>query len=329
MIHVGPINRRDLLGVASLAWLGSPGAHAADATFPIRPLRLIVPAAAAGVQDVRSRQLAGHLGRLLRQQVVVENRPGATGAIALELVSRAAADGYTLVMAPVSLTVLPHLVKLSFDPLRDLAAVTLISTGPIMLLANPAAPFDSIASLVAIARDQPGRINVGSAGHAGMGHLALELLNREAGLGLVNVPYTGGAQQVTDLLGNQIPLLFDYPGSVATHVRSGRMRALAVAGTRRLPLLPDVPTFAEAGFPSVVVTGWQGIMVPAGTPNEVIQLLHGTISSALQSADLREAFIAAGVEIGGDGPEAFGGFIRAEHARWGEVIARAGIKLEQ
>ena len=250
MIHVGPINRRDLLAVASLAWLGSPGAHGAYATFPNRTLRLIVPAAAGGVQDVRSRQLAGHLATLLRQQVLVENRPGATGAIALEMVSRAAADGYTLVMAPVSLTVLPHLVKLSFDPLRDLAAVTLISTGPIMLLANPAAPFDSIASLVAIARNQPGRFNVGSAGHAGMGHLALELLNREAGLGLVNVPYTGGAQQVTDLIGNQIPLLFDFPGSVATHVRSGRMRALAVAGTRRLPLLPDVPIFAEAGFPS-------------------------------------------------------------------------------
>lgn len=329
MNHKLSIQRRRVLSAAALAWLPSRQALAADDVFPNRPLRLLVPAAAGGVQDVRSRQLAQQLGPLLRQPVLVENRPGASGAIAMELAARASADGYTMVMASVSsLAQLPHLAKLRYDPLRDFASVTLISTGPILLLANPNTPYDSVAKLVELARAQPGRITVGGAGHGAMGHLTLELLNREAGIQLAFVPYTGGAQQVTDLIGNQIPLLFDFAGSVATHVRSGRMRVLAVASERRLTLLPEAPTFAEAGLPSVVATGWQGVMVPAATPTSIVQILHSAIAQALQAPELREGFAAAGVELRGDGPEAFGAFIRAENARWAEVIAKAGIRLE-
>lgn len=300
-----------------------------EAAFQNRPVRLVVPAPPGTAADLRSRQLAQRLSEQWRQTVIVDNRPGATGSIAMDYVMRAAPDGTTMVMMNVLHVVTPHLMKTSFDPLKDFLAVSRVSSGPLILIVNAATPVHSLGELLVHARANPGKLNLASGGVGGLPHLGLIAFNKAAGIELVHVPYKGAGNQLfADLVGNQVQLTFDLASIAMSYLSSGRVKALAVAAEKRLAVLPDVPTFQELGYPEVQLFGWQGIAVPAGTPRETVRFLNRSIVKALNLPDLREAIITGGAEVGGDSPEEFAAYIRAEHARWGKLIADAGIRLE-
>lgn len=328
-----PIRRRRLVAGA-VAWsVTSRGQAAPDAPgalrFPLRPVHLIVPLPAGSISDVQGRQLARQLEEVWGRPVVVENRPGASNIVGHDAGARAAPDGHTLLLATIGpLALLPHLMKLPFDPLADFAPVTRVSSGPMVLVAHPGAPFDSVDTMVRHSRAHPGQIKVAGFGIGTIGHLAVLLTAKVTGADLGHVPYAGGPQQVADLVGGQVPLLFDFSPVIAPHIRAGKARALAVTGERRLPDLPEVPTFGELGYPGLHITAWQGIVVPARTPPDIVRRLHADLATALAAPALRDAFAAVGAEIGGEPPEVFAAFVRAEHARWGRVIAEARIRLE-
>jgi len=327
------LTRRCLLGAALAPWI-TPAASLAQATaasatsFPDRPLRLVVPFPAGTVADVQARPLAQKLGDALRQPVVVDNRPGASGTIGVDAVAKAPPDGYTLVLASVGpLTILPHLMKLPFDPLRDLAPITRATGGPMVLFAHAGVPFDTVPQLVEHSRAHPGQLTVAGFGVGSIGHLATLMIARSTGADLTHVPYQGGSQQIADVISGQVPLLLDFPSVVRPHVKAGKLKALAVAGARRGTLMPEVPTFEELGYKGVQAIAWQGILAPAATPAPVLDRLSQELMKAFASPDLRDLYVSQGAEIGGDTPEAFAAFIRDEHERWGRLIRDAGVKL--
>ncbi len=321
------LDRRTLVAASLLApWLLR--ANAAE-PFPNRPVRLIVPEAPGGAPDIRSRQIAQKLGELWGRQVLVENRPGAAGNLAVEMVARSAADGYTIVMAGIIVfALLPHLTKQSFDPLADFVPVTKVSAGPLVLAAHPDIPFASVADLVKYARAHPGQPSAAAGAPGSATHLGIVLFNRSTGASLTHIPYAGSSQPFTDVAGGVVPLVFNYASALRPFLQSGRIKALAVAGERRLAILPDVPTFEELGIGDMRITGWQGIFAPAGTPPAVVRALNEALVKVLALPDIREAFASTGAEVGGDAPEVFAAFVRAEHARWGKVIREGAIKLD-
>lgn len=318
--------RQALAAAAAALWSTRAGAQATG-RFPDRPLRLLVPAGPGGVQDVQTRRVLPIMSEALGQQVIVENLPGAAGGIALEQLVRAAPDGHTLAMAPVAIAVLPHLMKAPYDTLADLLPVSMLSAGPFVLAAPASAPYDDLAGMVAHARRSGSPPAIGGFGNGSLAHLTVLLLGRATGLAFAHVPYGGGAQQVTDLVGGQVPLLLDFVPSLRAHLASGRVKALAMTGARRLDALPQVPTFAEQGAPGMTVVAWQGIVVRTGTPDGAVRALHRAFAQALADPAVHAAFVSDGAEIGGQAPEAFGAFVRAEHARWGQLIREAGVKL--
>lgn len=247
----------------------------------------------------------------------------------MEFVARAAPDGHTIVLANLnSLALLPHLTALPFDPSSDFVAVTKVAAGPLVLLAHGGTPFNSVAELVRHAQAHPETLNAASAGTGGLPHLAIIALNRAANIAITHVPYKGGSQTTADLISGQVQLQFDFAFVAAPHLKTGRLKALAVAGDRRLAMLPHVPTFAELGFPDLHLIGWQGIFAPAGTAPEIVDRLNRAIVKVLGLADVREAIVDAGSEVGGDSPAQFAAYVKAEHARWGALIRATGIRLE-
>ncbi len=304
-------------------------ATGAPLAFPSRPVRLVVPAPPGSAPDLRARQLAQKLSEPWPLGVVVDNRAGATGNIAMSFVAHAAPDGHTIVLANLnSLTLLPHLTTLPFNPLNDFVAITKVSAGPLVLLAHAGTPFNSVAELVRHAQAYPGTLNAASAGTGGLAHLAIIALNRTANTSITHVPYKGGSQTTADLISGQIQLQFDFAFVAAPHLKTGRLKALAVAGEKRLAILPNVPTFAELGFPDLHLIGWQGIFAPAGTAPEIVDRLNRAIVNVLGLSDIRESIMEAGSEIGGDSPAQFAAYVKAEHARWGALIRAANIRLE-
>lgn len=325
------ISRRAVVAAALAPWLaGSARAQAAAAAdgFPNRPVRFIVPFPAGSVVDVGARFVAQKLSDEWRQQVLVDNRPGATAILGHDLAARAAPDGYTILMgSPAPLTILSHLMKLPFDPLRDLAPVTKVSAGPMCLTTQANAPFDTLAQLIELSRARPGHYKVGGYGVGSIAHLATVLIGKVTGADLTHVPYQGGPQQITDLIGGQIPLLLDFTTTLGPYLNDGRLKVLAVTGDKRLVTFPQFPTFEELGYKGLHVTAWQGVLVPASTPPEIVAKLNATLVKVLSLPELRASEVFRGSEIGADSPEAFGAFIRAEHARWGKVIKDNGITL--
>lgn len=326
MNRIAP-SRRSVLVVALAPLLGQV-AHA-QAKFPERPLRLIVPLPAGSVSDVQARPVAQKLSESLGQPVVVENRPGASNTLGMDAAARSAPDGYTMVMGTIApLTLLPHLMKLPYDPLKDFIPVTRVTSGPMVLVATPSAPYGTVAQMVEHSRRHPGQTRVAGFGVGTVGHLAVLLTARVTGADLSHLPYQGGPQQVADTMSGHVPLLFDFVAVVASHIRAGKLKALAVTSRERLSSLPDVPTFEELGHKGLVIAGWQGILVPAGTPAPIVRRLNEELLKAFAAPDVRELFLSVNAEIGNDTPEQFAAFIAQEYERWGRVIRDAGIRLE-
>jgi tripartite-type tricarboxylate transporter receptor subunit TctC len=305
-------------------------AHAADAQqYPVKPVRLIIAYAAGGGTDTVGRVFAQKLSEGLGRQVIVDNRPGANGNIATEVAVKSQPDGYTMIMGNIGpIGVNPHLYKLAFDPLRDLAPVTLIATAPLLVVVHPSLPVNSLKELIALAKREPGKLSYSSAGVGSSNHLAGALFNIEAGVDVVHIPYKGAAPALTDLIAGQVQLSFQTLPSVGGNVKSKRLKPLAVTSARRASTYPEVPTAAEAGLKGFEVSAWYSILVPAGTPRPIIERLNGEILKALKQKDVVDRLQTEGAEVAGTSPEEFGEFMRRETAKWGRVVKLSGMKAD-
>jgi tripartite-type tricarboxylate transporter receptor subunit TctC len=316
-----------VMAAIGIAWLN---AAAPAAAFPERPVRIVVPFPPGGSNDVVARLLGVKLSELWGQPVIIDNRSGADGNIGAEAVARSAADGYTLLLtAPgplaVNRSLYPHL---ALDPMVSLAPVALVASVQIVLMVNPQVKANSVAELVALAKASPGALNFGSSGYGSTNHLAGELLKIQAGIDIVHVPYRGAAPAMNDLLAGQIPILFDNMPAVRPQVQAGTVRALAVAGATRSPVLPDLPTMEQAGVAGFEASSWFGLVAPAKTPPEVMQPLIESTTKVLQDPDFISRLAELGAEPGTLSGEAFGAFTRAEADKWGKVIKDAGVVIK-
>ncbi|MCM5569919.1 tripartite tricarboxylate transporter substrate binding protein [Burkholderiaceae bacterium FT117] len=321
--------RRRLLAAAVLTALGAGAAGAALAqSFPDRPLRLVVPFPPGGPTDIVGRPLAQLLGEALGQPVVVDNRGGAGGSIGADAVAKAAPDGYTLLMGTVGTNAINGALytKLPHDPVRDFTPIALVASAPVAVVVNPAAPIGSIKDLIDQARAKPGSVSFGSAGNGTPGHLTGVMFASAAGVSLQHVPYKGSAPAITDLLGNQIPMMFDPLQSVIQHVRSGKLRALAISGKTRSPVLADVPTLDEAGVKDFESTAWWGVFAPAGLPADVAAKLREAVAKVVTSAAYKEKLGNLGVEPSKD-PGSLAEFQKREVAKWGKAVRDSGATV--
>lgn len=321
---MNPLRRTLLAGLPALAaWPAL-----AEAPFPGQPIRLVVPFPPAGATDVVSRLITGKISADTGWNFVVDNRAGAGGNIGLDAVAKAPADGYTLGMGQTAnLAVNPALLaKMPFDPLKDFAPVALVASLPVVLVVRTESPHASLASVVSAAKAKPGVLLQALASNGTVGHLAGEMFGRLAGIRFTNVPYKGAGPALTDLIGGQTDFMFGTPQAVTALVRGGKLRALAVTSARRLPVMPDVPTIAESGWPGFEATDWKGLVAPAATPRDVVRKLNAAVNRALGRADTLAALLADGSAPMGGTPEQFAQFLKAEHTRWGKVVREAGIK---
>jgi tripartite-type tricarboxylate transporter receptor subunit TctC len=304
-----------------------PCASFADA-YPTKPIRFIVPNGMGGSTDLVARSIAQKLSDALGQQVVVDNRPGSGGIAGTEMVARSPADGYTLLMGTIgNLAISPNLYKkLGYDPLRDFAPVTQVATSAYVLAVYPGVPAQSVRELVALAKARPGGMNYASAGSGTGSHLTMELFKTVTGIDVVHIPYRGGTPGLTEVLGGHVHMIFNGIPSTLPHLRNQRLRALAVTTARRPAALPDVPTVAEAGYAAAESTSWTALVVPAGTPREIISMLHKEAVKALALPDVRERLRFDGAEPVGSTPDEFALYLRRELVKWGEVVKRSGAR---
>ena len=298
-------------------------------SYPSRPIRMIMPYPAGGGADIVGRALAPKLAESLGQQVVVDNRPGATGNIGSELAARAAPDGYTLLFVGPNHATNVHLFrKIPFDPVKDFEPISLLTSASYFLDVHPSLPVRSVKELIALARARPGEINYGAGGNGAASHLGMELIKMMAKIDMQHVPFAGGAPMLTALLGGHIQVGYDNIITSVPHVRAGRLRAIAVSGARRTPLLPELPTVAESGLPGYDVAVWQGLLAPAGTPPEIVARLHAGTVTGMQKPDMRERMAAMGADIVASTPQEFRAFIKAELDKSGQIIRQAKIQLD-
>jgi tripartite-type tricarboxylate transporter receptor subunit TctC len=320
--------RRFCLFAAAVA--AAPFASRASTAWPSRPVQLLVPGGTGGVIDVRARWLAPQLASLIGQPVVVENKPGAGGFIGMETGARAVPDGHTLVMVHQgTMAFAPFMhVKLPYDPLRDYAPITRIGMGSLALVTAPSMGARTVAEFIAAARARSAPLNYGTPGIGTPPHIATELFCRQAGIRATHIPFKGGGQAASDLIGGHLDFSIEGLTVTTQHVKAGRLVALAVTGGKRSEALPDVPTMREAGLPDYWFEGWVGIAAPAATPPAVVAQIYAALAKVLDTADSRAWFAAAGAEPAVIPPAEFAAFIAAEQARWGPVIRAAGIRGE-
>ena len=307
-------------------------AHAQTAKdYPGRPVRIIVPQAAGSGVDLTARVVAQKLTEAWGHQVIVENRPGANGIIGLEAGAKAKPDGYTLSLGvPSSLTMNPYVYKsLPYDTLRDFVPITQTATNTFGLVINPALPVRDVKELVALARARPGELSYGSFGIGNQTHLGGELFSSQIGIRLLHVPYKGETPAVVDLLSGQIAMIFTPMQGAVPHIRSGKLKLLATLGGSRARAFPDVPTMIEAGYKTIVITGWTGLLAPTGTPQDIVDKLQKEIAARLLVPETRESLASQGAEPVASTPEQFAAFIRAEMAKWSAVIKKAGLEASQ
>ncbi len=297
--------------------------------YPGKPIRLIVAQSAGGNADIVARAVGQKLGAALGQQLVIDNRGGGGGIIAAEMVVKAPPDGYTLLLVSSAFGVMPSLhKKLPYDPLKDLAPITLVVSAPNILLVHPAQPVKSVRELIAYANANPGKINFGSSGNGGSTHLAGELFKMMAGVEIVHVPYKGAAAALVDLIAGNVQMMFASLPSAIAHVRAGRLRALAVTGAKRSAALPELPTVAETGLPDFETSAWQGIFAPAATPRAIITRLNREVARAVSLPDLKDRLTTEGAEPVANTPEEFAAYLKRELAKWAKVVKAAGIRAD-
>jgi tripartite-type tricarboxylate transporter receptor subunit TctC len=321
------IGRRSLIGCGLL--LGALASARAQGAYPNRPVRVIVPFAPGGASDVAARIIQPHMQELLGQPIVIENRAGAAGNIGMEAAARSAPDGYTLFLGNVgTLAVNPAVFERSLrvDPRRDFAPISLVAETADVLVVNPNVPVRTVAEFVAYVRARPGQLNYGSPGVGSVNRLAMEKLREAAGLDMLHVPYAGGAGPAgMAVMAGDVHCLFTTLSSIMGQIQAGRVRALAVSGTRRVPALPDVPTMREAGFEGFETGSWQGILAPAGTPPEIVRRLHAVQVEVAGREEVRQRFAASGTQsLASRSPEEFAEFIRSEYEKWGSLVRRIG-----
>ncbi len=317
---------RGMFALACLAF-----AHGSSAqTYPAKPVRIVVPFPPGGPTDVVGRLVATKLGEALNQQFVVENRAGAGGTVGSEVVAQAPADGYTLLYGSTStLAMAPSLYrKLGYDPRKSFAPISLVSNGPLLVAVNAALPAQTLAQLIALAKEKPGALNYGSAGNATPPHLAAELFKSLSVTDLTHVPYKGGAPALQAIAAGEVQVIFEGIVTLLPQIKAGRLRALAITGTARDASLPEVPTVAEAGLPTFQVTVWSGRVAPARTPPEVVGVLNAALRRALAAPDARETLTKFGLAPAGNTPAEFARFIDSEIIRWERAVQASGAKVD-
>jgi tripartite-type tricarboxylate transporter receptor subunit TctC len=303
---------------------GKPGG-----VYPSKPIRMIVPFAPGGSNDIMARLTAQKFTESFGQQVVVDNRAGASGVVGIDIAAKSPADGYTLLVMSLTIAVNPHIFKkLPYDTEKDLIPVTLIASAPLMLVVHPSIPAKSVKELIAYAKANPNKLNFGSGGIGATPHLAGEMFKLMAGLQMTHVPYKGGGPALIDLVGGQIQLMLENVPSTYPFVKAGKLRALAVTSIKRSALVSDLPTLDEAGLKGYELVGWNGLFVPAGTPRNIVTYLHGETVKALAQPDTKERLATLGAEGVGNSPEEFRAFVKDEIVKWGKVVKAAGMKIE-
>jgi len=324
------VSRRSFIAASGMVLAAPSVLSAARAdTWPSRPLRLVIPFPPGGAQDNVGRLAAAKLQERLGQQVIADNRPGASGALAADIVKNSPPDGYTVLLGNISShAVNPHTLKISYDPFADFAPVAMVGSQPNLLCANPSFPHDTIPKLVAAAKAEPGKINYGSSGTSTSPSLSMALFKLKAGIDLTLAAYKGAAPAATDAMGGHIPLVISNYDSLRALSQQGKLKAIAVTGAKRSPTLPDVPTFAESGYPDVVVDAWAMLFLPTGTPKDVVAKMHTAMNASLDDKDLIARFDTMGVAVNKMKLEDLTPYVRAEYTRWGEVIRAAGIKAD-
>ena len=311
----------------ALALLAVTTAHAQS--YPSRPIKIVVPYPPGGFNDTLGRTLAAKFTEAWGQPAVVENKPGGNTLIGNDFVAKSPPDGYTLLMVAFPFSVVPSLFKtMPYNTVNDFAPVILAASSANLLVVNPSLPVKSVGELLALAKSKPGSLSYASTGNGSSNHISMELFKTLAGVDILHVPYKGSAPAVTDLLGGQVQLMFDNTPNVLPHVKAGKLRALGSSRTKRDALTPDVPTIAEAGVPGYDLSVWFGMVAPAGTPKEVVQKLNAEVIKILAMPDVRERFLAQGVEPQGSTPEQFAEHIRSQMAKWGKLVQDAGVKAE-
>jgi len=312
-----------VLLTAAVCW-ANPG-HSQE--WPVRPVKIVVPFAPGGNADSIARIVGQQLGEAFGQPVVIENRPGATGVIAAEMVARAPADGYTLLLASLPLIdIVPAMSKTSFDPLKDFAPISVIATNALVLVVNPSLPVRSVSDLVSYAREQRGQLSYAAAGVGSMTHLGMVLLLKRAGVEMTPIMYKGGAAMLTDTIAGHVKVYVSNVSTLVPYADSDLLRLLAVTSRQRVPALPRVPTLMEAGFPGFEVLNWTGLMAPAGTPATVVDRVAREVSRAVKQPKTSTLLNAAGVDPLGNTPDEFAAMIAAEIPLWAEAVKIAGIR---
>jgi tripartite-type tricarboxylate transporter receptor subunit TctC len=298
--------------------------------YPAKPIRIVVPFAAGGPADITARNIAPRMTELLGQPIIVDNRGGANGIIGTENVVKSPPDGYTLLLSTATITAINLVVypKLPYDTLRDLQPLTPIMTTGTLLVTHPSLPVKSVKDLVALAKARPGQIALGSAGNGGILHLPIEMLNLQAGITLTHVPYKGAAPAVSEVIAGQVQGMFVDLPVISPHVKSGKVRALAVASPQRSAYFPEVPTMKESGYPGIEVSNYYSLLLPAKTPRDIVMKLHDAAVKTVATPSVRDKFIGVGADPGTLTPEEFTRYIRADIDKWAKVVKASGIKLD-
>ena len=302
----------------------------AQAGYPNKPINFIVPYGAGGGADSRSRQIAQKMSVILKQPIIVDNKPGAGGNIGTEYIARATPDGYTIGMgnfAPMAVNK-TLFGNLRYDPEVDLTPIVLIEKGPLVLVVNPNSPYKTVKDIVDAAKAKPGVLTFSSGGIGGSHQLSAEIFEQNAGIEMIHVPYKSGSAGLTDLMAGNVTMMFDQMYSAMPSIKADKLRPIAITSKKRSPLLPNVPSFAEVGYPKVEVLNWQGLIAPKGTPKAIIDKLNAAANEALKDPQLRELMLSQGNEIGGGTPADFAALIRSESIKWGAVVRIAKIKPE-
>ena len=318
-----------LIVTSILGIFHSVNAQAQD-SYPNKPINFIVPYAAGGGADSRSRQIAQKMSVILKQPIIVDNKPGAGGNIGTEMIARAAPDGYTIGMgnfAPMAVNK-TLFTNLRYDPENDVTPIMLIEKGPLVLVVNPSSPYKNLQDIINAAKAKPGVLTFSSGGIGGSHQLSAEIFKQSAGIDMIHVPYKSGSAGLTDLIAGNVTMMFDQMYSAMPSIKADKLRPIAITSKKRSPLLPNVPSFTELGYPKVEVLNWQGLIAPKGTPKAIIDKLNAAANEALKDPQLRELMLSQGNEIGGGTPADFAALIRSESIKWGVVVRIAKIKPE-